>query len=136
MFWAIYGLQSIMRILIDDNPATYQIISVTADYIQVNDQKLTTPFILSASQLVPWKEITSFEQLLPQNFDFLDSLSPPAEIVLLGTGATLKIPPDALLRSLYAKGIGVEFMDTRSACHTFSILSSENRKVVGCFLIK
>jgi uncharacterized protein len=124
-----------MRILIDDNPATYQIISVTADYVQVNDQKLTSPFILSATELALWEGISTFELLLPHHFDFLDSLSSPPEILLLGTGATLKIPSDALLKPLFARGLGIEFMDTRSACHTFTILSSEGRKVVGCFLI-
>ncbi len=125
-----------MRILIDDNPATYQIISVTADYIQVNAQKLTSPFVVSANQLSPWENITTFERLLPSHFDFLEMLASPAEILLLGTGSTLKIPSDALLRPLFTKGLGIEFMDTRSACHTFSILSSEGRKVVGCFFIK
>ena len=124
-----------MRILIDDNPAAYQIISLTSDYIQVNDQRLTAPFILSASQLSLWETVTHFEKLTPNDFDFLSLLNPKPEILLLGTGLSLKIPPDSLLRSLYAQKIGIEYMDTRSACHTFSILSSEQRKVLGCFFI-
>jgi uncharacterized protein len=121
--------------LIDDNPARYQIISVTPDYIQVNDQKWDTPFILSASQLIRWENVSTFENVTLNNFDFIDLLDPKPEIILLGTGLTLHIPSNAILRHLYAKGIGVEFMDTRSACHTFSILSSEGRKVVACFFI-
>lgn len=125
-----------MRVLIDDNPAQYQIRSVTPDYIQVNVQKLITPFILSPSELILWEKTNTFENLLPENLEFLNSLPKKPEIILLGTGLTLKIPPDSLLKPLFAMGLGVEFMDTRSACHTFTILSSENRKVVGCFFIK
>lgn len=125
-----------MRILIDDNPAQYQIISVTSDYIQVNDQKLTSPFILTASQLMPWESVTHFENLTPNDFNFMASLTPQPEILLLGTGEKLIVPPDSLLRSIFSQGIGIEFMDTRSACHTYSILSSESRNIVACFFIK
>lgn len=125
-----------MRILIDDNPAQFQIISVTADYIQVNDQKLTSPFILTASQLSTWESVSKVELLTPNDFNFVATLSPQAEILLLGTGRKLIVPPDSLLRSIYNQGAGVEFMDTRSACHTYSILSSEGRNVVACFFIE
>ncbi len=125
-----------MRILIDDNPAKYQIISVTDDYIQINDQKLVSPFILSATTLNTWDHVSNFEQLSPDNFKFVEKLDPPPEILLLATGLTLKIPPDSLLRTIFKQGIGVEFMDTRSACHTYSILSSEGRNVVACFFLK
>lgn len=125
-----------MRILIDDNPAKYQIISVTNEYIQINDQKLISPFILSATTLNTWDDVSTFEQLSPDNFKFVEKLNPPPEILLLATGLTLKIPPDSLLRTIFKQGIGVEFMDTRSACHTYSILSSEGRNVVACFFLK
>lgn len=131
-----YSLQSLMRILIDDNPAKYQIISVTEDYIQINDQKLVSPFILSATQLSLWDGVTSFEQLTADDFKLVEQLSPKPEMILLATGLTLKIPPDLLLRSIFNKGIGVEFMDTRSACHTYSILSSEGRNVIAYFFLK
>ena len=121
--------------LIDDNPALYQIISVGLDYVQVNDQKFISPFILSATQLSPWSSVSTFENLTPEDFHFLTLLNPLPEILLLATGPKLKIPPDTLLRSIYSQGVGIEFMDTRSACHTFSILSSEGRKVVACFFI-
>lgn len=120
----------------DDNPAKYQIISVTEDYIQINDQKLVSPFILSATQLQTWDNVSTFEQLAPNDFTFVEELNPQPEILLLATGLTLKIPPDSLLRTIFKQGIGVEFMDTRSACHTYSILSSEGRNVVACFFIK
>lgn len=120
----------------DDNPAQYQIISVTSDYVQVNDQKLTSPFIITASQLTPWGSVSNFESLTPNDFDFIRLFTPPPEILLLGTGSTLKVPPDSLLRAIFAQGIGVEFMNTRSACHTYSILSSEGRNIVACFFIK
>ena len=131
-----YSLQSVMRILIDDNPAKYQIISATEEYIQINDQKLVSPFILSATQLSTWDGVSTVEQLSPDDFKFIESLNPLPEILLLGTGPTLKIPPDSLLRSIFKQGIGVEFMDTRSACHTYSILSSEGRNIIACFFLK
>jgi len=58
-----------------------------------------------------------------------------AEIVIIGTGETLKFPPPEVLRPLIDAGIGFELMDTPAACRTYNILLAEDRKVAAALVI-
>jgi hypothetical protein len=57
------------------------------------------------------------------------------EMVLLGTGASLRFPHPSLTRALTDAGVGLEVMDTPAACRTFNILAAEGRSVVAVLLI-
>jgi uncharacterized protein len=57
------------------------------------------------------------------------------EIVLLGTGGTLRFPHPRLTEALIRAQIGVEVMDTPAACRTYNILASEGRKVAAALLL-
>ena len=59
-----------------------------------------------------------------------------AEVVLIGTGLTLKFPSQEVLRPLIEAGIGFEVMDTGAACRTYNILVAENRRVAAAILIQ
>lgn len=91
------------------------------------------------STLVPWSgEIVAwsareFAALQQAHFDALLALDP--EIVLFGSGATLRFPSPALLRELIARRIGVESMDTAAACRTYNVLVAERRRVVAALLM-
>jgi uncharacterized protein len=56
------------------------------------------------------------------------------ELVVFGSGARLRFPPTALLRSLIDARIGIETMDTAAACRTYNVLASERRAVVAALL--
>lgn len=57
-----------------------------------------------------------------------------AEILLLGTGLHMNRIPDALRWSLRAHRIGVDAMDTGSACRTYNIMLGENRPVAAALI--
>lgn len=59
-----------------------------------------------------------------------------AELVLLGTGDSLRFPDMRLLATLAAAGIGLEVMDTKAACRTYNILSEEGRDVAAALIIE
>lgn len=59
------------------------------------------------------------------------ALAPLPEFILLGTGATLKRPPQALVAALDARGIGVEPMDSRAAARAWGVLRTEGRWIAG-----
>jgi len=61
------------------------------------------------------------------------TLDPPPEFILLGTGATLVRPAPSLVRSLEARGIGVEAMDSRAAARAWGMLRGEGRWIAGAF---
>ena len=68
--------------------------------------------------------------------DFADLLSHKPEIVLFGSGASIRFPHPRLTRALTDGHIGVEVMDTAAACRTFNILAAEGRGVVAALLVR
>ena len=57
------------------------------------------------------------------------------EIILLGTGKTLRFPPREVLKSFFQAGIGLEVMDTQAACRTYNILAGEGRYIAAALII-
>ncbi|WP_308815687.1 Mth938-like domain-containing protein [Sphingomonas sp. GV3] len=53
------------------------------------------------------------------------------EFVLIGTGATLVRPPQALVAALEAREIGVEAMDSRAAARAWGVLRGEGRRIAA-----
>jgi uncharacterized protein len=95
--------------------------------------------VFSGSVLVPHRGLTQawapthFEDLTERHFEQVLTLRP--ELVILGTGQTLKFPRPALWRSLMTSGVGFEAMDTAAACRTFNVLASEGRAVLAALII-
>jgi uncharacterized protein len=93
----------------------------------------------ASSILIPWVGEVSpwggagFDSLGAEDFDRLARLDP--ELVIFGSGPRLRFPPPALLRTLMARRIGVETMDTAAACRTYNVLAGESRKVVAALLL-
>jgi uncharacterized protein len=75
----------------------------------------------------------------PPPIDLLDeaalapilTLDPLPEFILIGTGATMIRPPQALIAGLEARGIGVEAMDSRAAARAWGVLRAEGRWIAG-----
>lgn len=63
-------------------------------------------------------------------------LSLPVEILLLGTGRSLRFPEPRVLVDFRMRGIGLEVMDTPAACRTYNILLAEGRKVGAALIIE
>ena len=58
----------------------------------------------------------------------------PLELLLLGCGARLQLPPAALRAELRGRGIVVEPMDTGAACRTYNVLLAEGRAVAAALI--
>ncbi|MBS0286156.1 MAG: hypothetical protein JSR17_02605 [Proteobacteria bacterium] len=116
----------------DDSQATMQIQRYEPGALWVNKKCYEHSVIIKPHSITPW-DVQSCALLKVQDFESL--FNPKVQIILLGTGAKLIVPESSLLRELFKKGIGVEFMDTRRACHTFTILAAEQRNVAACILI-
>jgi len=84
--------------------------------------------LLSPDWHEPWSP-PPFEALDAQAVASLIDEAP--EFLLLGTGATLRRAPRALIETLEARGLGVEAMDSRAAARAWGVLRSEGRKIVA-----
>ena len=104
-----------------------------ADFVMVNQIRYSHSLIVLPEKMIsPW-EVARFEDLTEQHFEFILSLQP--EIVLLGTGATLRFPHPKLIQALTRTQVGVEAMDTGAACRTYNILVAEGRKVAAALML-
>jgi uncharacterized protein len=102
-------------------------------WISVNGQRHEGHALVhSVSGITPW-ECPGYEQLQGVHFEPLASLKP--ELILFGSGDTLRFPRPEWLQSLYALRIGVETMDTAAACRTYNFLSGEGRIVLAALLL-
>lgn len=82
--------------------------------------------------VLPW-EAQQVQQLTEAHFAAIAQDGP--ELVIIGSGPTVRFPPPAALRPLMARRIGFETMDTAAACRTYNVLVSEGRKVMAALLL-
>ncbi len=103
--------------------------------IQLKTRSVTDHVVITPDTLVDDWSPRSVNELGQRDIDLFLRLQP--EVVLLGTGAALLRPPPRLERALNSEGVGLEVMDTASACRTFNILTFEGRRVVlAMFMIE
>jgi uncharacterized protein len=73
-------------------------------------------------------------ELAAGDVEALLELDPPAEFLLLGTGARLVHPPRAFREALAGRGIGLEVMDSRAAARAWGLLRGEERWIAAALM--
>lgn len=105
----------------------------TADSVSVNGEVYRHSILVPPTgPMLPWGP-TALAELTEAHFEQIAQAKP--ELVVFGSGKTLRFPPPALLRPLMAARIGVETMDTAAACRTYNILVGEGRQVMAALLL-
>ena len=116
-----------------ETPGSANVISAMEhNRLRIGGQWLTGNLIVSADTVEPNWPATSAEALAWPQLEPLVAMEP--EIILIGTGGTLRFPPAALAADVLGRGIGFEVMDTAAACRTYNILVTEQRRVVAGIL--
>jgi uncharacterized protein len=103
------------------------------DYVRLGVVEYRDNVLVTPERVVSGWAAGGFDALTEADFAALAELKP--EVVLLGTGASLRFPHPRLTRALTDAGIGIEVMDTPAACRTFNILAAEGRKVAAAVLV-
>jgi uncharacterized protein len=101
--------------------------------ILINGSARTASFIISLEELIDDWAPAHVDELCVQHMQPLLQLQP--ELVLIGTGETLKFPSIEHYACLIEQNIGVEIMDSTAACRTYNILLGEGRKVAAGIII-
>ena len=104
-----------------------------AGYLMVNHVRYERSLVVTPERIVEDWRAEGIDGLTAGDFEFLLALKP--EIVLLGTGVTLRFPRPALSHCLAQAHIGLEVMDTAAACRTYNILVAEGRRVLAALLL-
>jgi len=112
----------------------FAITAYTADSISVGGVQYQHSLRVShQAKAVLWA-VTSFDQITA--ITVADGTQVAAEIVIIGTGNTLRFPKPDTLRPLIDARIGFEVMNTAAACRTYNVLLSEGRPVAALLLIE
>ncbi|MDD5242090.1 MAG: Mth938-like domain-containing protein [Sulfuricella sp.] len=104
-----------------------------ADYVAVNHQRYQTSLIVLPDRVVEGWSPQNFAALEAAHFELILEFQP--EIVLLGTGDTLRFPHPAITAALTRARIGIEVMSNPAACRTYNILAAEGRKVAAALIL-
>ena len=123
-----------MKLSLEIGNAQYIIRRYTETSITVNDEEL-----FSSAIVMPDRLIRNWEVSKPAHLELAhlgEILDWKPEIILLGTGNTLQFPSGELIATVTRKRIGLEVMDTGSACRTYNILSSEDRRVAAAIMLE
>ena len=102
-------------------------------YVSINHERHDRSILVSPAAPVQSWAPQEFEALSAADLAPVLELKP--EIVILGTGSSLRFPPPAVTRVLVDARVGYEIMDTKAACRTYNILMAEGRHVVAAILI-
>lgn len=102
-------------------------------YVDVNRERIERSVIVLPDRLIQNWPVASFDNLADEHFAQLADLA--VEIVLLGSGATMRFPHPRLTAVLLSQHIGLEVMDNSAACRTYNILMQEGRKVAAALII-
>lgn len=113
----------------DSAGAALQVRRYGPEGVQVGEQWLSAPCLLTAQQLVPDWTPRSFASLERADLDRLFALA--TDLVIVGTSAAERIPPAHLRREFRSRGIALESMELGAACRTFNVLVQEGRPVVA-----
>jgi len=103
-------------------------------WVRIGATEYRDNLVLTPETVTPGFAPSGFDGLVESDFAALLVHKP--ELLLFGTGATLRFPRPELTRALIDARIGLEVMDTPAACRTYNILAAEGRSVVAALLIE
>jgi len=103
------------------------------DHVVVIDREFRTSLLLGTTEAADDFPARTVGELDAAAIAKILALQP--EVVLLGTGARVTFPSQAVLGEFLRRGIGLEAMDNAAAARTFNVLAGEGRKVVAVFLL-
>ena len=102
-------------------------------YVAVNAVRYGHSVIVLPNRVIEAWTTADTESLALADFELLAALD--AEIVLLGTGATLRFPRPDLLQPFMQARKGFETMDNHAVCRTYNVLAGEGRKVAAALIL-
>ena len=116
-----------------DQSNVQTITSYGVGWIAVNGERIEHSVIVgSGGQRIAWN-CRQFADLDATHFALLAELD--IELVIFGSGSTIRFPKPVWLQPLMQRQLGLETMDSHAACRTYNILAGEGRKVVLAVLI-
>ena len=101
---------------------------------RVSGQRVEGSILILKDEVRSWP-VTSLAGLGPDAIDaVLQAGSRDVEFLLLGVGPKVAPPPGDLRKALQAAGLGLEVMDTATACRVYNVLAAEGRRLAAALI--
>jgi uncharacterized protein len=101
-------------------------------YVAVNGVRYERSVLVTPTSVAEWA-VDDLETLSAAHFEPVLASQP--DVLILGTGSTMRFPARELTLALASAGIGLEVMDNGAACRTYNIVASEGRRVAAAILL-
>ena len=88
----------------------------------------------SVIPIMPFDERMDLLRATTGRSDLAGVTSDSVEVLLVGTGTAMTRPDVRLMAALRARGISAEYMDSRAAARTYTVLANEGRRVGAALL--
>ena len=99
----------------------------------ITDQTYDHPVIIFPERTLVWKPGDLTVPTLEAFSSVLDA-SPPVDILLVGCGSVTLFMPLKFREMVKENGVVLEPMDTGSACRTYNVLLTEERRVAAALV--
>ncbi len=120
-----------MKLHLNTSEQRFLIQGYSATHIAINGERHTQSLILTPERRMDWA-VQHAQSLDDALLSLL--LTDAPEVIVIGCGATQRVPSPTVLRFFARHGVGLEYVSTPAACRVYNILASEGRRV-GCGLI-
>ena len=116
------------------DPASVQIVrSYGPGRFLISEREWREPVLVTPAATAPLG-IVRAEDITPDTLAFLKTLPTPTELLVLGCGVRAVFVPPAQRALLKAAGLGLEVVDTGSACRIYNVLVAEGRRVAAVLI--
>lgn len=100
--------------------------------IRIGERWLTGNFIVTAETIVSDWDLQDPHRVTVEDLEPALALEP--ELVIVGAGFDLVRPDLELMQKLAGLAVGLEYMQTPSACRTYNVLVHEGRRVAAAMI--
>ncbi len=116
----------------DLNPSKYIIRSYSPGCIIINNTRYNQAVVVTPENVTAGFLSSSLDEITPGQIARLCQSG--AEVILLGTGEYQQMLPKALFIEAAKHNKSIDVMTTQAACRTFSVLSTDGRRVVAALI--
>lgn len=116
----------------DLNSSKYIIRAYTPGCITINNTEYNQPVVVTPENVTEGFLGSSIDEITPEQIARLCQSG--AEVILLGTGEKQEMLPKSLFIEAAKHNKSIDIMNTQAACHTYSILSTDGRRVIAALI--
>lgn len=99
----------------------------------VNAKKVTGSILLYNARVDPWS-VSTVSDITLESLETVLACADDYDILIVGCGELSKAPPKGLREAIKERGLILEWMNSGAAARTFTVLQTEDRRVLAAII--